>query len=591
MPYDSFGNFTRAYNWTADKLNGIKIESERMDGEFDNYATGMNQVLLRSGVTPLQGDLKMGGFKVTGLGAGSDGSPSVQFLADPTTGMFLAAPANIGFSANGVERFRVFSAGASVSGNLAVSGTISGNLTPLSVTGSEIADDTLDSSKWSPNAAYAARNGAFALYKNTLNIVDARWTISNGNLEAGGNSGNDLIFRNYSDTGVQIGTPVIVKRSDGAVTIAGNLNVGGIITGDLANLSVTGNDIADDTLDSSKWKPNANFSARNAGFALYKNALVQADTRWLISNGNVEGGGNTGNDLIFRNFSDVGVQIGTPLIVKRGTGLVQVANGLEVNDFAFDRRGTAANGYNSNYYIGGVVRWRWAVEGNAGGNPNGLTLVAHNAAGASAEQIVSYHLTNFTASFGNATEVRFLKSTSGAGFSGISAARFLGTNPAILFQSNGDGNIIGFGQRSGGREFAMTKADGTAAVFIFNNDNGIGLATTWTSTSDVRLKYDIAPVATGLDTLAALTPYTYMQSVSEAEALSGVGVFNAGILAQDLIGTPLEGLVLPPSPDPDTGEGYYAFNYTGLTAWYIAAFKEIKTRLDDIEARLDAAGL
>lgn len=120
MPYDGFGNFTRDYNWTADKLASIKITSVRHDAEDDNFATALNQVILRSGVAPFSGDVKMGGNDITGIGAGSDDVPSIQFGGDATTGIYLPAAGVLGFSASGVERGRFTSTGFSVTGKLGV---------------------------------------------------------------------------------------------------------------------------------------------------------------------------------------------------------------------------------------------------------------------------------------------------------------------------------------------------------------------------------------------------------------------------------------------------------------------------------------
>lgn len=112
MPYDGFGNFTRDYNWTADKLAAIKIQSARMDAEFDNYAAALNQVVLRSGVTAFSGDIKVGGNKITGVGAGAAATPSIQYSADATTGIYFPAAGQFGITAAGVLRFACTSVGA-----------------------------------------------------------------------------------------------------------------------------------------------------------------------------------------------------------------------------------------------------------------------------------------------------------------------------------------------------------------------------------------------------------------------------------------------------------------------------------------------
>lgn len=114
MPYDGFGNFTRARNWVADRVAAIKITAVRHDEEDDNFATALNQVILRSGVAAMTGDFKAGGNKITGVGAGAVGTPSVSNSGDVTTGMYFPAAGIIGLSAIGTLRFACNSTGAYV---------------------------------------------------------------------------------------------------------------------------------------------------------------------------------------------------------------------------------------------------------------------------------------------------------------------------------------------------------------------------------------------------------------------------------------------------------------------------------------------
>jgi hypothetical protein len=48
MAYSS-GTFSRLYDWTDDRDNGIKIRADRMDAEFDGIATGLTTALLKDG--------------------------------------------------------------------------------------------------------------------------------------------------------------------------------------------------------------------------------------------------------------------------------------------------------------------------------------------------------------------------------------------------------------------------------------------------------------------------------------------------------------------------------------------------------------
>ena len=87
MPFDSEGNFTRVHNWDEDRQNDIDIASDRMDEEFDNYADGLNDCLLRDGRTTMMGDLKMGNFQVKNVANGTVGTDAVnKNQLDKTTG-------------------------------------------------------------------------------------------------------------------------------------------------------------------------------------------------------------------------------------------------------------------------------------------------------------------------------------------------------------------------------------------------------------------------------------------------------------------------------------------------------------------------
>lgn len=125
MPYDISGNFTRSYNWTTDKGNGIKILSTRMDGEFDNYATALNAVLLRSGIAAMTGSLNLGGNQISALGNGTAGTPAIRLSGDATTGIYSTGVGKINIAAGAVNRIEANSTGVLTTGTLGVSGALS----------------------------------------------------------------------------------------------------------------------------------------------------------------------------------------------------------------------------------------------------------------------------------------------------------------------------------------------------------------------------------------------------------------------------------------------------------------------------------
>lgn len=130
MPFDGSGNFSRDYNWQQDRDNDIRILAERMDGEFDNYAGGLNQTFLRTGIVPMQGTLNMNNNSVIGITAGTAASPGIKFNGDPNSGFYLASLNSLGFSTNGLNRMTIGNTGVTIAQNLTVSGTttLTGNI-------------------------------------------------------------------------------------------------------------------------------------------------------------------------------------------------------------------------------------------------------------------------------------------------------------------------------------------------------------------------------------------------------------------------------------------------------------------------------
>jgi hypothetical protein len=118
MPFDASGNFTRNYNFVQDAANGIKILAARVDGEFDNIATGMNAVFFRDGRVPMQADLRMNINGITGLKDGALGSPAIKFNTDPNTGPYLPGLNQYGIMVNSIQRGVFTASGLDVFGNL-----------------------------------------------------------------------------------------------------------------------------------------------------------------------------------------------------------------------------------------------------------------------------------------------------------------------------------------------------------------------------------------------------------------------------------------------------------------------------------------
>lgn len=134
MPFDAGGNFTRLYSWQTDRNNNIKILASRMDAEFDNFATGMNQVFFRNGLVAMTGDLDLGLNKIVRLADGANASPAIKFGSDVTSGIFLDGIGRPAITATGVKRLVAHATGVDAIGVFTASGAVTFSST-LAVTG------------------------------------------------------------------------------------------------------------------------------------------------------------------------------------------------------------------------------------------------------------------------------------------------------------------------------------------------------------------------------------------------------------------------------------------------------------------------
>lgn len=104
MPFDIAGNYTRLYDWTADRDADIKIQAARMDAEADDYAAAFNMMFFRNGLVAMTGDLDLGGNRMVGLAQGGAANPSLAAQADTDTGVFWEVD-NVAFAFAGRKRF------------------------------------------------------------------------------------------------------------------------------------------------------------------------------------------------------------------------------------------------------------------------------------------------------------------------------------------------------------------------------------------------------------------------------------------------------------------------------------------------------
>lgn len=291
MPFDSAGNFTRSYNWQADRDAGIKIEAARMDGEFDNFAAGMNEILLRNGSAPITGNLNLNGNGIINLGQGTTGNPSVSFAADGTTGIYSPGTGQVAILSGGTQMLGVTSTGVTIPTLSATSITATTeNINGPAGTNRQLFYQTAGLDRWSVYAGPIAESGA--------------------------NAGSNFYIARYDDTGTIIDSPLMITRSTGLMTLIDGLSVslGGLTVG--SSSSSTSGQI---TLTSpgSSWRG--------------LNMLTNSVERWLLAaDGAAETGSDVGTNFVINRYHDNGVLADQSLTIQRNNGLVGIPNSLSV---------------------------------------------------------------------------------------------------------------------------------------------------------------------------------------------------------------------------------------------------------------------
>lgn len=98
MPRNGSGTYSLPYDWEDDDANDIPIRSDRMQGQDDDIATALTNSLAKDGQTTPTANLPMGGFKHTGLAAGTTANDSVRLAQ-------LQANTGVGITVSGTDTY------------------------------------------------------------------------------------------------------------------------------------------------------------------------------------------------------------------------------------------------------------------------------------------------------------------------------------------------------------------------------------------------------------------------------------------------------------------------------------------------------
>jgi len=103
----SGGTYTKPLSWTANTT----ISATDHNTQDADFTTGINSCLVKDGTNAMTANLNFGGFRPSNVAAGSAATCSFAPGGSANNGMFLAATNELGFSTDGVERFRISNTG------------------------------------------------------------------------------------------------------------------------------------------------------------------------------------------------------------------------------------------------------------------------------------------------------------------------------------------------------------------------------------------------------------------------------------------------------------------------------------------------
>jgi len=165
---------------------------------------------------------------------------------------------------------------------------------------------------------------------------------------------------------------------------------------------------------------------------------------------------------------------------------------------------------------------------------------------------------------------------------------YLGTAGANTPSSTRTGTAWGFGSGSNNYWINAVNATGTANHWSFVNGNGevgkittSGSATTYATSSDYRLKENVAPMTGALDTVAQLKPCIYTWKVD--------GSAGQGFIAHELQSVVPDAVVgEKDAVDEDGNPVYQGIDSSFLVATLTAAIQEQQALITALTARITA---
>ena len=197
MPYDGSGNFTIINNFEEDRINGVSIDSLKMDNNFDDIANGLSNVMLRSGSVVMTGILNMGDHKITNLVSGTSAKDAVNKEQMDTA--LSAKQATITGAASTIT-------GDNLSRNCAVVSSSRGKVTSSSTTSTEIGyvHGVTSAIQTQLNGKQATiTGGASTITSSNLSVLRALISNNNGKVDVSSVTATELGYLDGVTSAIQ----------------------------------------------------------------------------------------------------------------------------------------------------------------------------------------------------------------------------------------------------------------------------------------------------------------------------------------------------------------------------------------------------
>jgi hypothetical protein len=193
MPFNGSGIFNRLYSWVTDNNNGLDIRADRMDQDSNDIASGLSNCMTRDGQQTPTANLKMAGFRFTGLGAGVAAADSAQLgqvqaegyqyaVATGTANAIAIAMTPTTTALNDGEIYR-FRAAASNTGATTLAVDANTAAAMVLASGAALQGGEIQSNN-TYEVVYSSRNGNFALINPSNSDVTSRWAVAGGTAQA-----------------------------------------------------------------------------------------------------------------------------------------------------------------------------------------------------------------------------------------------------------------------------------------------------------------------------------------------------------------------------------------------------------------------